>query len=313
MFTTLSSKDWMSYNYEKITTLAIFGGDDETIAAVTCFAHQKNVRMVKGCEFPMDKIEDDEAMKQFIVSKVDEAKRLGLDGLNFDNEGLTGTADILAKRIKEVKAAFEAEFETPQISFDLNIFPGNNQGDGYDYTAMNEDLDFQLPMGYDMCWNTKVATGNSPIESLKAGVQQYVDLLVPASKVVLGLPWYGWAYKCVDDTDFTSPCTLQDYESDWYNEVAYQWSNDEIIGTWNKYDQPEITLDEATITKYFTYVDSDSGDIMQLWYDDEETLAQKYKIVEDGDLRGIAIWTIDMIKANSSTYDAMWEALPTRQ
>ncbi|GMH89015.1 hypothetical protein TL16_g11332 [Triparma laevis f. inornata] len=312
LFTTLSSSDWKAYDYDKITTLAIFASDDETIAAVTCLAHQKNVRVVKGCEFPMDQINDDDAMKTFIDSKVDEAKRLGLDGLNFDNEGLTGTANILAKRIKEVKAAFEAKFETPQISFDLSIFPKNNQGDGYDFTAMNEDLDFQLPMGYDMCWGAKVATGNSPIESDKAGLQQYVDLGVPASNVVLGRPWYGWAYKCIDATNFTAPCTLQEFETD-FGEVAFQWSNDEIIEKWNLYDQTAITLDEATLTKYFTYVDSDSGDTMQLWYDDEETLAEKYKIVEDGDFRGIAIWTVDMIKTNSDTYDAMWAALPTRQ
>eukprot|EP00520_Triparma_pacifica_P015889 CAMPEP_0118656894 /NCGR_PEP_ID=MMETSP0785-20121206/13722_1 /TAXON_ID=91992 /ORGANISM="Bolidomonas pacifica, Strain CCMP 1866" /LENGTH=361 /DNA_ID=CAMNT_0006549763 /DNA_START=1 /DNA_END=1086 /DNA_ORIENTATION=+ len=314
LFTTLSSDVWKSLDFSKVTTLAIFGNyDDTSVASVTCLAHQHNVRVVIGSEFPMDDIDDDEAMAKFVDSKVEEAKRLGLDGLNFDNEGLRSTADILAKRIKEVRAAFNAEFETPQISFDLSIFPKDKQGDGYDYTAMNEDLDFQLPMGYDMNWNTDIATGNSPIESDKAGLQQYIDLGVPANNVVLGLPWYGWAYKCVNATDFTAPCTLQDFETDWFGEVAFQWGNDEITDKWNEYNQPTVSLDEATMTKYFSYVDRDSGDIMQLWYDDEETLAEKYKVVEEGGFRGIAIWTIDMIKTKSENYDAMWDALPTRQ
>ena len=203
-------------------------------------------------------------MAAFISSKVDEAKRLGLDGVNFDNEGLTGTADILARRVKETRAAFEAEFDAPQISFDLSIFPKGNQGDGYDYKAMNEDLSFQLPMGYDMCWNADVATGNSPIESDKAGLQQYIDLGVPAKNVVLGLPWYGWAYKCIDNTNATLPCTVQDFEDEWYGEVAWQWTNDQITEKWNVYNQPKVTLDEATQTKFFTYKDTDSGDIMQV-------------------------------------------------
>ncbi|GMI06963.1 hypothetical protein TrVE_jg13068 [Triparma verrucosa] len=115
VFTTLSSADWKSYDWTKITTFAIFsGGDDDAVAEVTCLAHAFGVRVVKGEQFPMDDIYDNDAMKAFIDSKVDEAKRLGLDGLNFDNEGLTGSADILAQRIHEVKVAFKAEFEPPR-------------------------------------------------------------------------------------------------------------------------------------------------------------------------------------------------------
>ena len=59
LFTTLTSGDsWKEYDYSKVTTLAIFGSnDDETVADLVCFAHAKNVRVVKGAEFPMDRCE----------------------------------------------------------------------------------------------------------------------------------------------------------------------------------------------------------------------------------------------------------------
>lgn len=39
-------------------------------------------------------------------------------------------------------------------------------------------------------WGRCVASANSPLALVRRGVQQYLDLGVPASKLVLGLPWY---------------------------------------------------------------------------------------------------------------------------
>jgi hypothetical protein len=36
-----------------------------------------------------------------------------------------------------------------------------------------------------------IASANSPIDTVRKGVQHWLDLGVPARKLVLGLPWYG--------------------------------------------------------------------------------------------------------------------------
>ncbi len=43
-------------------------------------------------------------------------------------------------------------------------------------------------------WGRCVASANSPLALVRRGVQQYLDLGVPASKLVLGLPWCASVY-----------------------------------------------------------------------------------------------------------------------
>ena len=38
-------------------------------------------------------------------------------------------------------------------------------------------------------WGRCVASANSPLALVRRGLQQYLDLGMPASKLVLGLPW----------------------------------------------------------------------------------------------------------------------------
>lgn len=41
-----------------------------------------------------------------------------------------------------------------------------------------------------------IASANSPIDTVRKGVQHWLDFGLPADKLVLGLPWYG-ACVCV--------------------------------------------------------------------------------------------------------------------
>lgn len=41
-----------------------------------------------------------------------------------------------------------------------------------------------------------IASANSPLDTVRRGVQQWIDLGVTPSKLILGLPWYGYDYPC---------------------------------------------------------------------------------------------------------------------
>ena len=93
-FTTNSSVAvFEDYDMSKLTTLAGFFGDvpDADLQLLACKAHEHGVRVVEGAEFPMDEIHDDEKISSWISSSLNRTLFLGLDGLNFDNEGLSGS------------------------------------------------------------------------------------------------------------------------------------------------------------------------------------------------------------------------------
>lgn len=55
-------------------------------------------------------------------------------------------------------------------------------------------------MPLSACWRLQIlgrciASANSPIDTVRKGVQQWLDLGVPPHKLVLGLPWYGEYYS----------------------------------------------------------------------------------------------------------------------
>lgn len=40
-----------------------------------------------------------------------------------------------------------------------------------------------------------IASANSPLDTVRKGVQQWLDIGIPPHKLVLGLPWYGaWSH-----------------------------------------------------------------------------------------------------------------------
>lgn len=64
----------------------------------------------------------------------------------------------------------------------------------YDFVALANNSDLLFVMVYDtrsQIYGRCVASANSPLSLSQLGIQQYLDLGIPASKLVLGLPWYG--------------------------------------------------------------------------------------------------------------------------
>ncbi len=60
-------------------------------------------------------------------------------------------------------------------------------------------------MGYDIqsqMWDQPAtnctARSNSPVRDVAAGVRAYLRLGVDPDKLVLGVPWYGYSYQCLE-------------------------------------------------------------------------------------------------------------------
>lgn len=76
-----------------------------------------------------------------------------------------------------------------------------------------------------LCYTVQIlgrclAGANSPIDAVRRGVRQWLAVGVPAKKLVLGLPWYGYDYTCEGPDAVTPP--LADVDLCPIKPVAFQ-------------------------------------------------------------------------------------------
>jgi di-N-acetylchitobiase len=130
---------------------------------------------------------------------------LRLDGLNFDFESPLNASDprnrYYATIIAETRAALRAEMPAASVSVDVGWSPDNVDGRYYDYAGLAAAADFLYVMDYDVrsqVIDRCLADANSPIGAATLGLTKYLQAGVPAKQLILGTPWYGYGYACLE-------------------------------------------------------------------------------------------------------------------
>lgn len=133
--------------------------------------------------------------------------------------------------------------------------------------------------------------------------------------MVLGLPWYGYNYQCIafeknvceiKKVPFRGvKCSDAAGRQYCFSAIQSQFLPEAIGGR---------QFDEESLSPYFNFKGTD-GQMHQMWYDDVESLSQKYNHgIKDLGLRGLAFWNIDCLnytddaKARMET-QKMWQAV----
>ena len=176
---------WPSLNFSTMTTACAFTAIDP---ALVCHAHKRGVRVVRSAKADVSQIQNATARSAWVQAQLGSVQTAGLDGLNIDIEGYRGAPEPLTALVTELHAALKGWHAHSQLSFDLSISP-DDEAPYYDHSALAAVLDFIVPMAYDEPWGSKVAAANSAIGRIGGGMEQYEKMGVPASKLVIGLPW----------------------------------------------------------------------------------------------------------------------------
>ena len=106
-----------------------------------------------------------------------------------------------------------------------------------------------------------------------------------------------------------SAYTLNDYGIGSYRRLGIP-ANELILGLpWYGYDYPCISTDQSP---YFMY-ESPAGDVHQVWFDNPQSLAVKYRYARDHHLRGVGFWNTDAIYSTDGVQPNegvdMWNAV----
>lgn len=143
---------------------------------------------------------------------------------------------------------------------------------------------------------------------------EYLSLGIKPDKLVLGLPWYGYDYPCVELQD--NVCYIK--------HVPFRGVNcSDAAGRQIEYAEiQDLTIsraqlgpqwDQDSASYFFNYEDSVGGK-HQVWYDDVDSLREKYKFAASEGLNGVAIWNSDLLDYSDISRaqmqrKQMWDAL----
>ncbi len=237
-----------------------------------------------------------------VVKVVTEA---GADGVNLDFEPMPEeVSDDFTQFVREMRAAMNAVDATLQLTFD--VMPGI---DDYDVAALVADdaADALFVMGYEYLTGSAAQTGsNAPLDKPEgqdlAGDVARILGLVPADRVILGLPWYGRAWS----TTSAQPRADTRSGTRWPFSVTINY-RDAILQaarTGRFYD----TVEESAWTVYPSKVEDCQACRVtwrQLWYDDIDATRVKVEFAQAQELRGVGFWALGYQGAG----DEMWSVL----
>ena len=310
--------DYKLWDWSKVTTVAVWKDRLLEEPGIVPFARARGAKVVLG-GFGMnaEHFSNASARAAYVGAVVNLTSAFRLDGFNVDIEGNAPEhRDAVTALTCDLKAALGP---ASMLTFDLGAAP-KSEIDRYDFAGLGVCLDYIVPMIYDMVggWPELSPGPNSPLGAVRTCVDEYSELGIPPSRLILGFPWYGYDFPCAAGTPAGSggACVMAQPPPPFLRlEAGYGT----VLDTWERRGASVagagVSWDNASSTPWFEYAATD-GSIHQCWYDDPRSLALKYAAAAEHSARGVAFWTGDSFHRANGTKSAgaardMWAAVPT--
>ncbi|RUS75440.1 hypothetical protein EGW08_016790 [Elysia chlorotica] len=311
---------WKLYDWSKVTTVVMFGYVNQSLM---CLAHSHGVRVAILGSVGNETFMSPQLRQKWIVQQIETAKQNFLDGINFDYENAileeeASVRDAYTSLVKETTEAFRKEMPAFQVTVDVAWKP-NTDLRYYDYVGLAENSDFLFVMAYDeqsQIYGECLALPNSGLGRAHEGLQVYMkELNIAPSKLVLGLPWYGYYY----------PCIQKKKEKCYIKEVPFRGVNcsdaaGRQIPYGEIYKMVDPSLERWNLTSATPFFDctTPSGQPCQVHYDNPKSLTIKYGFAASLGLRGVGMWNIDELDYSDTVQAAnmrslMFSALPGKE
>lgn len=316
---------WSTFDWNKLTTLAVSDCFDPELI---CFAHQHHVRVVLFGACPTNYLLNETAREEWIQEKLNLVQEHHLDGYNIDFEDpveeTSPLVDGLTSLANETAQKFHKAIPSSQVTFDVAWSPHGIDGRWYNYLKLSEVVDFLFVMSYDeqsQIFDSEcTARANSDIRKTEEGLVEYIDLGINPHKLVLGVPWYGYNYHCINTSE-NGTCYIEEVPFRGVNcsdAAGHQYSYSTIVETFLPSSTTGRLWNSDSQSPYFDYVDPASQNIQQVWYDDPQSLGEKYDLAMRYNLHGVGMWSAEQVSYSNSTAgkiqrEQMWGAIPTLQ
>ena len=160
----------------------------------------------------------------------------------------------------------------------------------WDLPAIAPQVDYVIMMAYD--YHRRNSPISGPVAPLfgadsiwESDITKHLnDLItqVPAKKILLGVPFYGYEWRTTsrESRENTYPNSGSTASFERVQEILKQKEQLQVQENW----------DENALAPYLTY--KENGAIYTIYYEDSRSLSYKADLVRQLDLAGIAIWAL---------------------
>jgi spore germination protein YaaH len=318
-----------SWDFSLLSTVAFFGlhiNDDGTIASdsgltvwnSSALTNLLSAAHAHGTKVVLTIIEQDFsagtphmcatlANRATVVSQtVTQVTAKGVDGVNIDFEGLNGTCpNGQSAQLMMTDLAHRLRSSLPAASYLSVDTYASSAGDSlgfFDVAGLDAYVDSFFVMAYDLEYSnykrsplsclsfclgpTAPLTGYYYNDTTTAG--EYMAA-VGASKVILGVPYYG-RKSCVASAAPNAAPTGA-VTADTYLSASTEMTASEVKS--GSYATHHDSNDPAGQERWDTWFNTTLGCTRELYWDDAVSLGLKYDLVNKDGLRGVGIWNLN--------------------
>lgn len=208
---------------------------------------------------------------------VNAALEYNLEGINVDFELIPeDAADGYIQFLREISIRCRAN--SLVLSVDNPVPMEFNAH--YNLNAQGEVVDYVIIMGYDEHYVGSEPGSVASISFVTDGVTKALEEGVPAEKTILAVPFYTRLWQ----TDTSGNVTSEAYGMDAAQAVV---NDNGAVASWN----------EETAQDYAEFTGAD-GSFFQIWLENEASLEEKLKLVQQYELGGAAAWKLGFERAS---------------
>ncbi len=300
------------------------GWNSSAMTDVITKSHQRGVRVVLTLTM-MAWNGDYSAMTALLGSSTNRARLIqeirstvstrGADGVNVDFEPVPSTLrSQFTTFVRELKAGLVAEGGGAYVSV-ATMAGAASWSTGYDVAALTAAgaADALMVMAYDFSWSGSARAGGvAPIDSpyifdARTAMRDYLTL-VPAAKLIWGVPYYGRAWTTQSATAHSLTCrssTICPTAKPASEPFGRTWAPRYIDALQAAKENGRL-WDGTGQVPWYRYQSSTYGTWVQGYYDDAVSLTAKYRMVKSNGLRGIGIWHLLMDGSRTELWDTIF-------
>ncbi len=252
------------------------------------------------------------AQNTFMANTIQELTTRHLNGITLDFEYNGTPDDSLIQQFTDFsnRLASTLHAKIPQATLSLTLLPlaGREEKSLFDLPKLASIYNRFIGMSYDYyASNSEIAGPVAPMNGFAENkyffdvATTYTDFLkvIPASKILMGVPYYGWDWAVVDGKTIQSK-TLPESDPNNYSAVlsyARMRENKDLKSN-------RCTWDEYAKETWCWYTDSKNID-HQVWFEDNKSIGLKFDFAKKNNFAGIAIWTLGY----DNGYPDLWNLL----